>query len=112
MDLNEYQKKAKSTARFPTESALQYLGLQLASEAGEVAGKIAKYFRGDYSTGGQFRYREWKEIVIKEMGDVLWYLALLADFLEIDLQEVAEKNLEKLQDRDKRGMIKGSGDNR
>lgn len=112
MELNEYQKRAKATAVFPTENALQYLGLQVASEAGEIAGKIAKYFRGDYSTGGQFQYQEWRELVIKEMGDELWYLAVLADFLETSLEEIALKNLEKLKDRKDRGVLKGSGDNR
>jgi NTP pyrophosphatase (non-canonical NTP hydrolase) len=55
--------------------------------------------------------KEWEEIV-KELGDVLWYLAAMADELGTTLNHVAEVNLEKLRDRKERGVIKSSGDNR
>lgn len=113
MDLNEYQKRAKGTAVFPGSTALQYLALQLASESGEVAGKIAKYFRGDYEEKpGAIVFSDLRQVVTKELGDVLWYTAILADFFGVDLEDVAAKNLEKLKDREDRGVIKGSGDNR
>lgn len=114
MDLNDYQKRAKGTAVFPGSTALQYLTLQLASESGEVAGKIAKYFRGDYDAEkpGAIVFSDLRQVVTKELGDVLWYVAILADFFGVDLDEVASKNLAKLKDRQDRGVIKGSGDNR
>jgi NTP pyrophosphatase (non-canonical NTP hydrolase) len=50
--------------------------------------------------------------VAKELGDVLWYIANLAEDLGYDLAEIADMNLEKLADRANRNVIKGSGDNR
>ncbi len=48
----------------------------------------------------------------KELGDVLWYLAQLASELELDLDEIARTNLEKLLSRQRRGVLSGSGDDR
>ena len=52
------------------------------------------------------------EQISKELGDVLWYVAMLAVEFNIALSSVAEDNLAKLQDRMDRGVLKGSGDNR
>lgn len=113
MELNEYQKRAHATAVFPSgEKGLAYLGLQKASEAGEVAGKLAKYFRGDYENAGAVQMDEFKRALVLELGDDLWYIAALARFFGVDLEDVALKNLDKLKDRADRGVIKGSGDNR
>ena len=46
------------------------------------------------------------------MGDVLWYIAMLAWELDYNLSDVAYYNVEKLQDRKQRGTLKGSGDKR
>jgi len=48
----------------------------------------------------------------KELGDVLWYVAQLASELGLDLDRVAEANLEKLLSRQRRGVLSGSGDDR
>jgi NTP pyrophosphatase (non-canonical NTP hydrolase) len=48
----------------------------------------------------------------KELGDVLWYVAQLASELELDLDEIAQTNLEKLLSRQRRGVLSGSGDDR
>lgn len=80
------------------------LGLQ--EEAGELAGKLKKYFRGDFGRDLP------KEDIIKEMGDTLFYMFALMNLLEIDPYEVFHVNVEKLTDRKKRGVLKGSGDNR
>ena len=48
----------------------------------------------------------------KELGDVLWYVAQLASELDLDLDEVAGQNLEKLFSRQRRGVLSGSGDDR
>jgi NTP pyrophosphatase (non-canonical NTP hydrolase) len=104
--LNDYQALATATAIFPEEVALPYLSLGLASEAGEVAGKIKKVLRGDYELAlvkGQLR---------KELGDVLWYLAVLAEELDISLEILAQENLNKLRDRKRNGTIQGDGDDR
>ena len=77
--------------------------LGLAGEAGEVAEKVKKLYRDS-----QFS----KEDVIKELGDVLFYVTALANHLGSDLQSVANANIKKLHDRKDRNKIKGSGDNR
>jgi NTP pyrophosphatase (non-canonical NTP hydrolase) len=48
----------------------------------------------------------------KELGDVLWYLANLATDLGLSLGAIAQLNLDKLEDRKKRNVIKGEGDDR
>ena len=55
---------------------------------------------------------ERREALAKELGDVLWYLAQLATELDLDLDEVAELNLEKLLSRQRRGVLHGAGDDR
>lgn len=107
MTLNEYQKSALLTAVFPKEPSLDdmpiYPILGLVGEAGELAEKVKKGIRdGSFDKG----------VAIKELGDVLWYVAACADGLGIDLETVAGVNLAKLHSRMKRGAIGGSGDDR
>ena len=106
MNFNEYQKLARSTAVYPEESKVIYPALGLCGEAGEVAEKIKKTIRGDSSlvdvTG----------TLADELGDVLWYLAILADDLGLPLEDIAHWNVDKLQRRMKSNKIKGDGDNR
>ena len=80
----------------------------MASEAGEVAGKLKKVFRDD---GGKIS-PERREQLLSEVGDVLWYVAMVAMELGSSLSAVAEANLDKLLDRDTRGVIGGDGDTR
>jgi NTP pyrophosphatase (non-canonical NTP hydrolase) len=104
--LNQYQQDAAVTAVFDHDQALAYLALGLVGEAGEVANKVKKVLRGDYDQDAL------REILAGELGDVLWYLAILAKELELDLAEIGEQNIAKLADRLARGKIKGNGDNR
>lgn len=53
-----------------------------------------------------------RDSIAAELGDVLWYTAALATEFGLDLREIAEANLAKLEDRQRRGVIGGSGDNR
>jgi NTP pyrophosphatase (non-canonical NTP hydrolase) len=78
--------------------------LGLAGEAGEVAEKIKKYLRDDTKVSQ-------KEIV-KELGDVVFYATALANYFYSNLPEVLQYNMDKLNSRAERGVIKGSGDNR
>lgn len=123
MDFNEYQDKAIVTAVYPASVSVIYPALGLANEAGEVLGKLKKRLRGDGMTVARANEAAAADFFIglteeelagykSELGDVLWYLAALAEDLGIDLQDVAELNIAKLQDRYNRGVIKGSGDNR
>lgn len=102
--LNGYQDAALNTLICPTERLTAYLPLQLASEAGEVAGKIAKSMR----SGLPFD----PKATGKELGDVLWCVAVLARHLGLKLEDVANENLTKLADRQARGVLEGNGDNR
>lgn len=105
---NEYQHDAAKTAVYPEEVALLYLGLKLSGEAGEVGELIAKAYRDDEG----FITAARKEKLLKELGDVLWYVSELARRLGYMLSEVAEANRIKLTDRADRGVIKGSGSDR
>lgn len=55
---------------------------------------------------------ERKREIVKELGDVLWFVSELSNNLDISLAEVAQKDLDKLASRKERGVIHGSGDNR
>ena len=105
-DFNSYQKAAVKTAIYKTEHQVIYTALGLASEAGEVAGKVKKYMRD----GGSFMFL--RDQLKDELGDVLWYVATLAHDLDLTLEEIATNNTNKLQSRQARGTISGSGDNR
>ena len=102
MNFNEYQKLARSTAIYPEEYKVIYPALGLCGEAGEVAEKVKKNIRDGKSLDG----------VGLELGDVLWYVAALADDLGVTLDQVANWNVDKLQRRMKWKNIKGDGDNR
>ena len=106
MELNDYQNKAADTAVYPADHAIDYLTLGLIGEAGEVANKLKKHIRGDVG------YFETKDRVRDELGDVLWYLSMLAAEWGFSLDDVAQNNLEKLRSRAERNVIKGSGDER
>ncbi|HCX45214.1 TPA: hypothetical protein DGT35_01280 [Patescibacteria group bacterium] len=109
MTFDEYQEKSRETAVYPDlGSNFVYPTLGLVGEAGEVAEKIKKVMRDN---GGELD-EERKEALAKELGDVLWYLAQLATELKVSLNDVADINIKKLQDRYQRDAIKGSGDDR
>ena len=106
MNFNEYQKLARSTAVYPEEHKVVYPALGLCGEAGEVADKIKKTVRGDTPLD------EVTGNIAMELGDVLWYVATLADDLGIPLEDIAHWNVDKLRRRMKSNKIKGDGDNR
>jgi NTP pyrophosphatase (non-canonical NTP hydrolase) len=109
MNFNQYQKEARKTNLYPIISRSVALVFGLCEEAGEVAGKFKKYFRGDLDSTtdpvGVLR-----EQMLAELGDVLWYVSQIADDMGLSLDKVAEYNITKLKDRQKRNKIKGSGD--
>lgn len=103
MSMNDYQQMAAKTAIYNAEHSVIYTALGLAGEAGEVANKVSKILRD-----GKFD----REGVAAELGDVLWYIAALARDLNVDMQDLAMQNLEKLYGRKERGTLGGNGDNR
>lgn len=110
MEFNEYQKKALTTnlAKEDKFKELMQQVLGLADEAGEVQALFKKWIRDDEADFDKLK----KEEINKELGDVLWYIAVIAHDLDIDLNDIAELNIAKLADRKKRGKLTGSGDNR
>jgi NTP pyrophosphatase (non-canonical NTP hydrolase) len=108
VDLSEYQHLSRRTAEYPRDAWLAYPALGLAGEAGEVAEHAKKVIRDD---DGQIS-DERRTAMAKELGDVLWYVAQLASELKLDLDEIAQANLDKLLSRQQRGVLSGSGDDR
>jgi NTP pyrophosphatase (non-canonical NTP hydrolase) len=108
MNFDEYQKMANKTLINKDRDNLAYFALGIAGEGGEVADKIKKIIR---DKSGVLSDNDKVEI-IKEVGDVLWYLSQLADYMDFNFTQVAEMNLKKLSDRQNRGVLAGSGDNR
>lgn len=109
MTLNEYQKGAGRTAKYPDSgltNGLVYVSLGLAGEAGEVANKVKKVLRD--SNGNLELPMRLK--LADELGDVLWYVAMFAKELDFTLDDIAKANLDKLASRAERGAIQGSGD--
>jgi NTP pyrophosphatase (non-canonical NTP hydrolase) len=109
VDFSEYQSLSRRTATYPhAGDDLTYPALGLCGEAGEVAEKVKKTIRDD----GGVLTDERREALARELGDVLWYLSQLATEADLDLDTIAEDNLEKLLSRQERGVLRGSGDNR
>lgn len=122
MHINEYQRKAHTFASYGEN--VMYPALGLAEEAGEAAGKIAKFIRkhngraprcgtlppnapasGMY--GDEFKFRA---DLVCELGDVCWMVAELATMFDIPLSTILNRNIEKLNERKKLNLIDGSGD--
>jgi|TARA_B100001250_G_scaffold407483_1_gene428313 NTP pyrophosphatase (non-canonical NTP hydrolase) len=113
MNLNDYQQKALTTLTgkhyygdVTPELMAQVLGL--ADESGEVLGKFKKLLR---DKEGKISEEDRKEIM-KEVGDVLWYVSTVTHLLGYTLDDLAQANIDKLASRKERGQLKGSGDNR
>ena len=111
LTFEDYQDQAIQTAIYPDRygmGGLTYAVLGLTNEAGEVAGKLKKILRD----GNGELTEVARESLLAELGDVVWYLALVADELSEPLENVAQANLDKLNSRKERGVLGGSGDNR
>jgi len=113
MDFNEYQKQCRKTdlgtsAQDCLNPGWLYYVLGIAGEAGEFCEKIKKLFRDKNGIIDQ----EFQDMVIKELGDVLWYMARFTDQFDIDFNEIATENIGKLLSRLERGTLHGDGDNR
>lgn len=104
MQAREYQVNTELYAIYPDENEFPYLCLGLAAEAGEVADKAAKHYRGDKPlSADDFR---------KELGDCMWFISQLCNRFGWDMEDVMQENIDKLQDRAQRNVLQGSGDNR
>lgn len=110
MTLNEYQEKAQSfDLTINTLNHKPHAVFQFLEEAGEVAGIFKRELRGD---GGYLLEVDFKEKLMGELGDALWGLAAICASHNITLGKVAERNIQKLEDRKARNQIKGEGGER
>lgn len=112
MTLDDYQAHARTTALYPQAARVLYPTLKLAGEAGEVAEKLGKLMRDEGYVPGATLTPSHVDALAKELGDVLWYVANLAADLGLSLEDVGQRNLDKLASRKERGVIHGSGDDR
>lgn len=114
LTFNDYQAKAEETAIYSRDAALIYTTLGLAGEAGEIANKVKKLIRDrDYQGNAvEVMLPSDEETIIRELGDVLWYVSAIATDLGVSLGYVAQLNYSKLRDRAERNQIGGSGDER
>lgn len=135
-ELNRYQRIATHSAIYPgqnTPLGLAYVALKMNGEAGEFAEHVGKAMRDDnlilssvafsdampgvnpaqipVSKFGKLTPKR-RELLIKEIGDVLWYLSAACNELDTTLSQVALTNLWKLKDRTDRNALRGSGDER
>lgn len=149
MNWTEYKEACKKYAQFPEMDAHAYLYFGYWNEVGEVFGVLKKHLRGDFSK------EEFREKLKAELGDVMWYIAMIDNYYghdvsfalsvpqkhhkfslllkyttiqnprilanvvegiagdyDITLSEILQYNIDKLEDRLQRDVIKGSGDNR
>lgn len=116
MTPDEYQSAAMEMAVYPGGQSfrgLQYATLGLSSEAGEVAGVVKKLIRDKgYTPTTLGLASEDSAVLAKELGDVLWYVAAVADEIGYTMHELMELNLNKLSSRRSRGTLGGNGDDR
>ena len=113
MDFNSYQKECRKTdvgtsAQDCLKPGWLYYVLGIAGESGELLEKIKKLFRDKNGVIDD----EFKDMIIKEMGDVQWYMARFADQFDIDFNTIAKTNIKKLASRKARNKIHGNGDER
>lgn len=108
MHFKEYDDFVEKTALNIVKNNPSYYVLGLCGEAGEVAEKVKKILRDKEGVVDG----ETKDALLKELGDVLWYVARTSQVYGASLAEVAEKNIKKLSDRVARGVSHGDGDNR
>jgi NTP pyrophosphatase (non-canonical NTP hydrolase) len=110
MTFDEYQKQAITTNLSKDDKFKELIQqvLGLGDEAGEVQSIFKKWIRDNNADPAKLDRKN----IAKELGDVLWYIAIVAHDLDIPLSDIAKLNVEKLRSRQQRGTLKGNGDNR
>ncbi len=113
MKIDDYARQAITTlssdyAYGDANAQLMGMVLGLGGESGEVLEKFKKLLRDQK---GEITEVD-KQAIIKELGDILWYVTAVAHLLGSSLEEVAQRNNAKLASRQQRGQLRGSGDDR
>ena len=85
-----YMDFTRKTAKYPKRREKEYLMIGLMNEAGEVGGAFKKEIRDRVDN---------KDLIIDEIGDVLWYLTRLCDVYDIKISELMVNNMDKLFNR-------------
>ena len=109
MNFDEYQKQA---SKFAVYDSMYYPFFGITEEVGEFVGLYAKLERGDDINKRFGSAAGLREAFMKEAGDILWQLSQCLEEMGLSMQDVAEMNLKKLEDRQQRGVLRGFGDNR
>lgn len=106
LSMNEYQALAMRTAMKTDgeKPAPEYLALSLTGEAGEIAEIIKKHFYHGHPME--------VDALADELGDLMWYIAVMANVYGFDLGEIARRNVEKLRRRYPEGFSKERSRNR
>lgn len=109
LTFDEYQTQALKTVCYDQSIGPYYTILGLCGETGEIADKLKKIYRD----------KDWKNIskedrqaILKEVGDVLWYVSKICDDFNVSFSEVAQLNLDKINKRKLTNTLHGEGDNR
>ena len=109
MDANEYQERAFEFGIYPEKgNNWIYPCIGLAGETGEVAELIKRAIRDKKSHIDD----ELRQKIKLELGDVAWYVAVLAKELDLSFEEILKANINKLANRKNKGTLHGSGDER
>jgi NTP pyrophosphatase (non-canonical NTP hydrolase) len=113
MNIDDYSTQAISTltdghSASDIDATLMAQVLGLVGESGEVAEKFKKIIRDKQGNVSS----EDRDEILKELGDILWYVNAVAHLLDARLEDVATDNLKKVLSRKERGQTLGSGDNR
>tara|TARA_B100001094_G_scaffold187740_1_gene182009 strand:- start:1046 stop:1375 length:330 start_codon:yes stop_codon:yes gene_type:complete len=85
-----YMDFTRKTAKYPKRREKEYLMIGLMNEAGEVGGAFKKEIRDRIDN---------TDLIIDEMGDVLWYLTRLCDVYNVKISELMINNMDKLYNR-------------
>lgn len=120
LTLNEYQERAMTTC-METSSNPLYMLFMLGEEIGELQGKYSKAIRKDYIKfeDNQLKFTkkltitecmDWEDLVMKELGDIMWGIAGMCEVMGWKLEDIAQMNLDKLAARKAIGTIDGNGD--
>lgn len=107
---DDYQEWTRSFVRFSEQDleGLYHCVLGLCGEAGETADKVKRINRDD---NGQLT-EERKAAIVEELSDVCWYLAAAADSIGVSFSDIIRCNIDKLESRRARGVLRGEGDKR
>ena len=121
MELNQYQAKAMETC-VEKSANTAYMLTGLSAEVGEVNDKVAKWIRKGiarfdnnclvFNTCDINERNAYIVELVKELGDIIWFVSGLASIFGVSLEDVAQMNIQKLASRKQRGVIVGEGDNR